>query len=353
MSLTVLSVGYPLAKISENTAGGAEQVLAMLDEALVRHGHRSLVLAPVGSRCHGLLIPAQIPSGVLDDQAKRQARQSFRHLLNRILEHYSVDLIHMHGLDFAEYMPHGNVPVVVTLHLPLSWYNREALRTCDRGTVLVSVSKTQARTAPPGVHIEKIIPNGIDLDRFRPSKKKGTYAVAMGRICPAKGFHLALDAAEQAGVKLIIAGKVFHYPEHHEYFETQVRPRLSQSARFIGPVGGARKSQLLAGAKCLLVPSLAPETSSLVAMEALASGTPVIASRVGALEEIVNHGKTGFLVRSAEEMPDAIALADSISPDVCRREAEQRFSAETMSAEYLNLYRSVLASAKLPELQAA
>jgi glycosyltransferase involved in cell wall biosynthesis len=353
MPLTVLSVGYPLAKVSENTAGGAEQVLAMLDEALVRRGHRSLVLAPVGSQCHGLLIPAQIPSGILDGQAKRQAQRSFRQLLNRTLEHHSIDLVHMHGLDFSEYLPDAEVPVVVTLHLPLSWYNPEALRTCPAGTVLVCVSKTQAQTAPPGVHIEKLIPNGIDLDRFQPSKKKGTYAVAMGRICPEKGFHLALDAAEKARVKLIIAGKVFDYPEHREYFETQIRPRLSQNARFIGSVGGARKSHLLAGAKCLLVPSLAPETSSLVAMEAIASGTPVIASRIGALEEIVNHGKTGFLVRSAEEMPDAIARADSIRPDVCRREAEQRFSAETMVAEYLNLYRSVLSSPMVPELQAA
>src|SRR5258708_21447005 len=349
MSLTVLSVGYPLAKVSESTAGGAEQVLAILDEALVRHGHRSLVLAPVGSKCHGLLIPVQIPSGNLDDQAKRHARQSFRQLLNRTLEHYSVDLVHMHGLDFAEYLPNANIRVIVTLHLPLSWYSPEGLRLSQTGTVLVCVSKTQARTAPPGVRIETIIPNGIDLDRFQPSNKKGSYALVMGRVCPEKGFHLAMDAAAQAGVRLIIAGKVFDYPEHREYFETQIRPRLSQNARFIGSVGGARKSHLLAGAKCLLVPSLAPETSSLVAMEAIASGTPVIASRVGALEEIVSHGKTGFLVRSVEEMPDAIALADSISPDVCRREAEQRFSAETMSAEYLNLYRSVLASEKVLE----
>jgi glycosyltransferase involved in cell wall biosynthesis len=353
MPLTVLSVGYPLAKVSENTAGGAEQVLAMLDEALVRHGHRSLVLAPVGSQCHGLLIPAQIPSGILDHQAKRQARQLFRQLLNRTLEHHSVDLIHMHGLDFSEYLPNASVPVIVTLHLPLSWYNREALRTCDARTVLVCVSNTQARTAPPGVRIERVIANGVDLTRFQPSKKKGSYALAMGRLCPEKGFHLALDAAKQAGATLIIAGKVFDYPEHREYFETQIRPRLNENTRFIGSIGGARKSHLLAGAKCLLVPSLAPETSSLVAMEAMASGTPVIASRTGALEEIVNHGKTGFLVRSAEEMSEAIARVDSIPPDVCRREAEQRFSAETMCAEYLNLYRSVLSSPRVSELQVA
>jgi glycosyltransferase involved in cell wall biosynthesis len=88
-------------------------------------------------------------------------------------------------------------------------------------------------------------------------------------------------------------------------------------------------------------------------MEAIASGTPVIASRIGALEEIVNHGKTGLLVRSAEEMPNAIARADSIRPDVCRREAEQKFPAGTMFAEYLNLYRSVSSSPRVQELQAA
>ena len=162
-----------------------------------------------------------------------------------------------------------------------------------------------------------------------------------------------LDAAERAGVKLILAGNVFAYPEHQSYFDSMIRPRLGRNACFIGAVGGERKAHLLAGARCLLAPSRVPETSSLVAMEAIASGTPVIAWCSGALPEIVSHGRTGFLVNSVEQMADAISRVESIDPSACWGEAEQRFSSKRMTAEYLNLYRSILACTKMPELEAA
>ena len=100
----------------------------------------------------------------------------------------------------------------------------------------------------------------------------------------------------------------------------------------------------LGHARCLLVPSQTPETSSLVAMEALACGTPVIAFRAGALAEIVEHGRTGFLVDSTEQMADAILRADSIDPIECRRVAVDRFSADTMTARYLARYQRMVAA---------
>lgn len=355
MPLTVLSVSYPLAHVSPKTAGGAEQVLSILDKALVRAGRRSLVLAPAGSRCDGLLIPAPVPSGILDESAKSQARRTFKQLLCRALDHYSVDvdMVHMHGLDFHEYLPDREIPVVVSLHLPLTWYTPDALRFLPPNISLVCVSKSQARSAPPEVQIDRVIPNGVDLSHFHPGKRKSNYAVVIGRICPEKGLHLAIEAAERARVPLIIAGSVFEYPEHRAYFDSMIQPRLSSSIRFIGPIGGARKASLLSGARCLLVPSLAPETSSLVAMEAIASGTPVIAFPNGALPEIVTHGRTGFLVNSAEQMAEAISEVDLISPGECRREAERRFSSGRMIAEYLELYYSASHHPAIPELRAA
>jgi glycosyltransferase involved in cell wall biosynthesis len=352
MPVTVLSVSYSLAHVSRKTAGGAEQVLATLDEALVRAGHRSLVLAPAGSRCDGLLIPAQIPRGILDDDAKHKAQKTFKHQIDRILNEFSVDLIHMHGIDFHHYLPSCQLPTVVSLHLPLSWYATDALCCLASHVTLVAVSGSQARTAPAGVRIDAIIPNGIDLSRFRPQARKSNYALVIARICPEKGLHLAIDAAERAGVRLIIAGSVFDYSEHRDYFDSMILPRLNDRIQFVGLVGGARKSKLLAGAHCLLVPSLAPETSSLVAMEAMASGTPVVAFPNGALTEIVAHGRTGFLVNDAEEMADAISMCDSLAPQVCRDEAERRFSSARMFAEYLDLYRAAMCSEGEVELQA-
>jgi glycosyltransferase involved in cell wall biosynthesis len=352
MPLTVLSVSYPLAKVSPATAGGAEQVLGTIDKALVRDGQRSIVLAPEGSRSDGLLIPAQVPSGVLDDGAKREARKVFKHLVDRTLAHFSVDVVHMHGLDFSEYLPEADVPVVVSLHLPLDWYAPHGLQFKPPNTVLVCVSDFQARTAPAEFQIDSVIPNGVDLDEFRLTRRTGNYAIAMGRICSEKSFHLAIEAAERAGVNLILAGAVFEYPEHRGYFDSMIAPRLNEHVRFIGPVGGKRKRDLLAGAKCLLIPSLVKETSSLVAMEAMAAGTPVIAWRSGALPEIVAGGRTGFLVSSIDEMAEAIARVECIDRQECRTEAEERFDADKMIAQYLALYQQP-ACLSLPELQAA
>jgi len=351
MRLTVLNVSYPLAKVSPGTAGGAEQVLATIDRALIRQGHWSTVLAPQGSRCSGLLIPAQIPSGELDEAAKAQARRTFKGLLEHALSAHPVDVVHMHGLDFCEYMPDSDVPVVVSLHLPLKWYR--SLESDRPNTTLVCVSQDQARTAPPDCQIDGVISNGVELDLYRPANRIGNYAVVMGRICPEKGVHLAIDAAERAGVQLVIAGTVFNYPEHRNYYDSMIAPRLGSSTQFVGAVGGSRKRALLAGAKCLLIPSLVQETSSLIAMEAMAAGTPVIAWRSGALPEIVAHEQTGFLVSSMEEMADAIVRVHEIDRQQCRREAERRFDATKMVSQYLALYQRIAAGTPIMELQAA
>ena len=353
MPLTVLSVAYPLARVSEATAGGAEQVLLTIDRALVEWGHRSLVLAAADSRCNGLLLPVQIPSGNLDERAKLESRRQFREALNHALDRYSIDVIHMHGIDFNEYLPDCEVPVVVTLHLPLAWYSPKAFQFRRQNIHLVCVSQAQARTAPAGMHIEHTIPNGVQLDQFHLARRKGSYVLFMGRICPEKGVHLAMEAAQRAGTRLLIAGTVFDYPEHREYFETRVRPQLGSNAASLGAVGGERKAELLAGAKCLLIPSSARETSSLIAMEALASGTPVIAWRSGALPEIVSDGRTGFVVSSIQELSDAIVRVSDLSSWECRVEAERRFSSMTMTSAYFALYDEAVRSARLPELQAA
>jgi glycosyltransferase involved in cell wall biosynthesis len=353
MPLTVLSVAYPLARVSPGTAGGAEQVLLTIDRELVRRGEHSLVVAAAGSRCSGLLVPVRVLSGELDANARRQAQRNFKEAVSRVLANHPVDVIHMHGLDFHEYLPDCDVPIMVTLHLPLAWYESNALRHSGSNVRLVAVSHTQAKSAPRDVMIDAVVPNGIELDDFYPRARKGNYALVLGRICPEKGIHLTLDAAERANVQVILAGAVFEYPEHREYFERLIRPRLTGSIRFAGTIGGDRKSQLLAGARCLLLASQAEETSSLGAMEAMASGTPVIAWRRGALGEIVVHGRTGWLVSTVEEMAQAIERTVQIDRCECRREAERRFSSRKMVDGYVSLYRSVIAGKMTPELQVA
>ena len=342
MRLSVLSVGYPLAPVSTSTAGGAEQVLATIDQALVNAGHGSVVIAPEGSRCKGLLLPTHLPAPPWGEEQKREAREQHRHAIRRALDRFPIDVIHMHGIDFAEYLPCEGQPVVVTLHLPLHWYPVAALRPKRPKTYLVAVSESQAKTAPTDVHVDRTITNGVRMQPGFLPKSHRKYVLAMGRICTEKAFHLAIDAAHAAGFPLWLAGTTFQYPEHRKYFEEEIEPRLRAGDRILRPVGGDRKRDLIGGARCVVIPSQAPETSCLVAMEALACGIPVVAIDVGALPEIVDHGHTGFLVHSVEEMVQAIHQVGQIRPEDCQRAADLTFSAEIMVTKYFNLYNDVL-----------
>ena len=341
MSLSVLSVAYSLAPVGPDAAGGAEQVLTQLDAALVRAGHRSLVVACGGSECAGTLIPTPAPPPRLSEHAQRQAQTRHHEAILSALEHWPVDLIHMHGIDFHQYLPPPGVPVLVTLHLPPHWYPPEVFQGMRPDTWLHCVSAAQRRTCPPAGNLLPEVPNGVPVEQLDTRVRKRGYAVALGRICPEKGYHYALDAATLAGIPLLLAGELFPYPAHQRYFHDEVAPRLAGPHRCIGRVGLRRKRRLLGAARCLLVPSLAPETSSLVAMEALACGTPVVAFRAGALPEIVEHGVTGFLVDDVREMADAIHAAADLDPEACRSAARQRFSVDAMIQRYFALYEQL------------
>ena len=351
MRLTVLSIGYPLACVSERTAGGAEQILSLIDEQLVCSGHRSIVIAPEGSQIRGLLLPTRAPGARLDDEQHAISVGHYRAAIREALARFSVDVVHMHGVDFLDYLPESGPPVLVTLHLPPAWYPREAFQIIRPDTQLICVSQSQARECPSGAKIRTVISNGIRLQQFRPRRHKYNYVVALGRVCPEKGFHLALEAAERCGIPLLLAGKVFGYRSHEKYFDEEIRPRLVHGNRFLGEIGPARRNRLLAGARCLMVSSLVSETSSLAAMEAMASGTPVVAYPQGALIELIDHGRTGFLVNTVEEMTEAIQAARELNSSTCRQEAEARFSADRMFEQYLFLYHEAASARPMRQIQ--
>ena len=338
MSLTILSVAYPLAPVGPDAVGGAEQVLSQLDHALTAAGHRSIVVAQAGSTVAGTLVATQRETGPLDEAAKERAWARHRRAIAAALARWPVDLVHLHGIDCHAYLPPSGVPALVTLHLPPSWYPDALLRPGRPDTWLHCVSQAQHDACPPGPNLLPPIPNGVPVAALQARHAKRRFALMLGRICPEKGVHLAIEAARRADIPLLIAGGVFPYAAHQRYFEEEVAPRLDGKRRFIGPIGFARKRRLLTAAHCLLVPSLAPETSSLVAREALACGTPVVAFPNGALVEAVEHGRTGFLVRDIPEMAEAIEAAGGIDPSVCRAEARARFSLERMVADYLAAY---------------
>ncbi len=338
MRLTVLSVGYPFATVSADPVGGAEQILARLDRALVAAGHRSIVVAPEGSRLAGDLLPGPPVPEVIGPADRARVHAAVCARIAAALVPGRVDVVHMHGLDFADYLPAPGVPVLVTLHLPLDWYAPGALRPGRARTWLHPVSADQAGTAPAGVALAPPIENGVDVPRVA-ARRRG-FALVLGRICPEKGVDDALSAARSADMPLLVAGQVFPYAEHRAFLRDRVLPLLDRRRRWIGTVRGRAKARLLAQARCVVIASKARETSSLVAMEALAAGTPVLAYRSGALREIVAHGRTGLLVDPGDVggLAEAMGEADRIDPAACRSEAVARFSADRMVSAYLSRY---------------
>ena len=140
---------------------------------------------------------------------------------------------------------------------------------------------------------------------------------------------------------MILAGEVFPYQEHLSYFQREIVPRLDATRKYVGAADAKKKRELLARASALLVPSLVAETSSLVSMEALASGTPVIAFPVGAIPELIEHGKTGYLVKGVREMASAIRRRTKLKSRDCREAAEERCDQYRMVRNYFALYRKM------------
>ncbi len=333
--MNVLSVGYPLFPVSGDASGGAEQILSYLERQLVREHHKSFVLAAGGSVVSGTLIAMAAPKAVITDEDRTDAHIEYRAALRKLLARGTIDVIHFHGLDFHAYVPQTPVPILATLHLPIAWYPASIFDL--PGVTLNCVSRSQAmgRDLPA-------IPNGIDTEFFRPVAAKEPFLLWLGRICPEKGVHLALQVAHATGTRLILAGPVHPLRAHQEYFEREVKPLLDDKRVHIGPVGREEKRRLLSSARCVLVPSLVEETSSLVSMEAISCGTPVIASRCGALPEVIEDGVTGFVTNSLEEMVTAVSEIGRLSSEKCRKEAVRRFDAVRMARDYMALYARLM-----------
>jgi len=346
--ITVLSIAYPFAPVGPNLVGGAEQILSDLDEALIRTGNQSLVVACEGSKPKGTLFATRLPEReTLDEADQAWCREQFHAAVNRALASRRVDLVHAHCMELYEYEFPAEVPILLTLHLPIRWYRRQMLDGYRDRARFCYVSESQRRDAIATIGDAPVIENGVEVEPLNGIAKNAGFALVMGRICPEKNVHSALEAGTRAHVRVLIAGRVYPYRSHQQYFEEKIEPQLETGSppsdhQFVGQLTPDRRRKMLAEAKCLLHPTLAPETSSLVAMEALAAGTPVIAYRSGALPEIVEDGVTGFLVNDVETMAEAIEKVDTISRTACHKAAQRRFSKQRMIEQYLELYRTIL-----------
>ena len=345
--LSVLYVAYPLLPVSEHSAGGAEQVLWTLEREMSNR-HHTTVAACTGSQVAGKLFATGDPGEAVDQFESRSSEQT-KLLLDWLQSGAAsqFDLVHDMSGGFWQHSQNLPLPVLATLHLPRSLYEHVNFSSVPASVAFNCVSKSQTVEFDDLPRVLDIAPNGIALDRFSASpvaKDKRDYLLWLGRICEEKGTHSALDVAHRSGRKLILAGSVYPFLYHQKYFAREIIPRLKRArnrAKYVERPSFTEKLDLIRNAQALLITSEISETSSIVAMEAAACGTPVLALRRGALPEVVAEGITGILVQDAAEMILAIPRTGEIDAQQCRRYAEQHYSSGRMAAAYEKLYDKV------------
>jgi glycosyltransferase involved in cell wall biosynthesis len=348
--LSILYISYPLLTVTPESAGGAEQMLLVLEREMLKAGHRTTVAASSGSQICGTLLPTGAAAKELD-QFDRREREHAAEILHYLHDHPGkFDLIHDKSGSFFRHASEFPLPVLATLHLPRSFYREAWFQDAPPNLFFNCVSQAQASSFADLANMLGVVENGIDVDVFPFSERKGDYLLWLGRICEEKAPHLAIAAARKAGLPLVIAGQVYPFQYHQGYFDREIRPHLYEGppARYINTPSREEKFGLLSNARALLLTSTVEETSSLVAMEAMVCGAPVVAFRRGAFPEVVAVGETGMLVDTLDEMAAAVGNLQHISAATCRARVERQFTAKRMARDYEKLYRRVLTCASKP-----
>ena len=319
--------------------GGTEVVIDNLARGLHDRGHDVRLFMIGDSTCpvqRDFLYEApRVPMGTSVDEAA--------HVLAAYDALADVDLIHDHtilGPLLAARAGLRRPPVVSTHHGAFTLENRRIFAAIAQHAAVVAISHDQASHAPD-VPVAAVIHHGIDLDVYRPGSGDGGYLLFLGRMSPDKGVDLAIRAARAAGRPLVLACKI-REPAERTYFEQVVQPLLGSDDDLRIEPAIDEQLDLLRGAVALVNPISWDEPFGLVMVEALATGTPVLAFARGAAPEIIEHGRTGYFCSNEADLITAIGNAPLLDRRRCRAAAEKRFSLQHMVSNYEALYGRVL-----------
>jgi glycosyltransferase involved in cell wall biosynthesis len=311
--------------------GAWETVAGNITEGLAARGWDVTLFATRDSITGGHL-HAVIDQGYEEDRSVDPKVAEYLHISEAFEHAAEFDLIHSH-YDFMAltYSRLVKTPVLTTIH----GFSSPKIMPVYRkycGGYFVSISDSDRA---PGLNYLATVYNGIDLSLYPFQESAGEGLIFLGRIHPDKGVHLAIAVARLSGLPLLIAGII----QDKEYFEKQVEPYLDgNEIRHIGPVDVAGKNELFSRARALLHLNTIPERFGLVLAEANAAGVPVIAMDLGSCREVIEDGKTGFLVNGVNEAVEALKSVHKIDRAACRRRVAQRFSIETMVEAYEQVY---------------
>jgi glycosyltransferase involved in cell wall biosynthesis len=341
--LRIALVSPPMLPVPPPTYAGTERVVGALGEELLARGHDVTLFAPGDSAFSGSLVAS--PETSLWSRDYRGDVSSFINVtLGKVWrQHAEFDVIHSHvetlGFLFARHCP---TPVVTTLHGRLDVSGIPELLEEFNDIPLVAISDSQRRWFD-GANWVATIHHGLPLADMPFNPEPGSYLAFVGRITPEKGIAEVIELAKRSGLPLKMAAKVYD-PHEKEHFAAVVQPAIDEGVvEFLGEVGEHERDPLYASAFATIMLGAWPEPFGLVAIESLATGTPVIARRAGALTETIEHGVDGFLVDDLTEAELALARVGGLDRTAIRRRALERFSPERMTDEYEAVYRQQLA----------
>jgi glycosyltransferase involved in cell wall biosynthesis len=320
--------------------GGTERVVSYLTEELVRQNHQVTLFASGDSRTRASLRPVT-RRGLRLDADCQDALAYHVIMLDEVIESAEeFDVIHFH-IDYWHFPLSKwlRLPAVTTLHGRLDLPDLAPLYARFRDTPLVSISDAQRKPLPSANWVATI-QHGLPPDLFTFRERHGAYLAFLGRISPEKRPDRAIEIARRAGIPLRMAAKVDRVDQ--TYFEQQIRPLLAgPGVEFIGEITDADKNRFLGEALALLFPIDWPEPFGLAMVEAMACGTPTIAYRCGSVPEVMIDGVTGYIVNDEDGAVDAIGRLDRIARSDCRRVFEQRYTAEHMARNYIDVYKRI------------
>lgn len=316
--------------------GPWESVVSLLTEELVHMGLDVTLFASGDSRTSGKLV-AVCPRPYSEDDSVDPKVAECLHISEIFERAAEFDLIH-NNFDFLPLSYSGLVetPLVTTIHGFSSPKILPVYKKYNAHSHYVAISESDKS---PELDYIATIHHGIDVTQFPFSGGKGEYLLFFGRIHPHKGVYEAIQVAQRAGIKLVIAGII----QDQDYFRTRVEPHIDgTSVDYLGSVGPKRRAEVLGGAMALLHLISFDEPFGLSLVESMACGTPVIAFRRGSMPEIIRDGETGYIVEDIKGAIDAVASVTSINRSGCRADVEERFTNTRMARDYVRVYQEIL-----------
>jgi glycosyltransferase involved in cell wall biosynthesis len=316
--------------------GPWEQIASTLTEGFVARGHEVTLFATADS-VTSTWLRSTSPTGYEEDLTIDAKVAEGLHNASVFERAGDFDILANH-FDFMPltYSRLVTTPMVTTIHGFSSEKIIPVYKAYDDIGRYVSISDSDRSSE---LHYDATIYHGIEVEEFTFEPEIGEYLLFLGRIHPDKGTHSAIRVAREAGIPLVIAGIV----QDQAYFDSEVKPHVDGSGvSYIGPVGPIERNGLLGGARALLHLINFAEPFGLSVIEALATGTPVIATPLGSMPELIRPGTNGFLVSSVADAVSAVTRLATIERSQCRADAETRFGAARMIDDYLDLFETIL-----------